>query len=75
MFARGWWITFQREVDFFGHSARPRYISLRRRTRKCTAKRKTAPVSEPDFFEAKALRSNEMRAGRKSAASDQAIRN
>jgi hypothetical protein len=38
-------------------------------------KRKTAPVSETGLFEAKALRSNQTRAGRKSAASSQATRN
>jgi len=38
-------------------------------------KRKTAPVSETGFLSAIALRSNEVRAGRKSAASGQATRN
>jgi len=36
-------------------------------------KRKTAPVSETGFFEAKALRSNRKRAGRKPAASDRGV--
>src|SRR5439155_7141248 len=68
------WITGPPQVDFLSHLADARVYSVlvvghesgRRNWR-------TAPTTESGFLEAKALRSNKQRAGRKPAASDRGV--